>query len=55
MPTGRLELEEDLAESWTQPDDITYVFKLREGVLWHDKPPMNGREMVADDLPTGGH
>src|SRR5262249_40431277 len=28
-PTG------DLAESWTQPDDLTYVFKLRPGVKFH--------------------
>jgi peptide/nickel transport system substrate-binding protein len=34
-----------LAESWTTPDDTTYVFKLREGVKFH-----NGREMVADDV-----
>lgn len=34
-----------LAESWETPDDQTYVFKLREGVLFH-----NGREMTADDV-----
>jgi ABC-type transport system substrate-binding protein len=40
----------DLAESWTQPDDVTYVFKLRPGVKWHNVPPVNGRELVADDI-----
>jgi peptide/nickel transport system substrate-binding protein len=40
----------DLAESWTQPDDLTYVFKLRQGVKWHNIPPVNGRELVADDI-----
>ena len=50
VPIGRLELEPDLVESWTQPDDVTYVFKLHEGVRFHDKPPVNGREMTADDV-----
>lgn len=50
IPAGRLELEGDLVESWTQPDDVTYLFKLYEGVRWHDKPPVNGRELVADDV-----
>jgi peptide/nickel transport system substrate-binding protein len=40
----------DLAESWTQPDDLTYVFKLRPGVKWHNLKPVNGRELVADDV-----
>jgi peptide/nickel transport system substrate-binding protein len=40
----------DLAESWTQPDDVTYIFKIRQGVKWHNMPPVNGRELVADDI-----
>jgi peptide/nickel transport system substrate-binding protein len=43
-------VEPDLAESWTQLSDTTYVFKLRKGVRWHNKPPVNGREFVADDV-----
>jgi len=43
-------IEPDLAESWTQPNDTTYVFKLRKGVRWHNKPPVNGRELTADDV-----
>ena len=43
-------IEPDLAESWTQPDDRTYVFKLKKGVRWHPKPPVNGRELTADDV-----
>ena len=34
-----------LAESWENPDDVTYVFHLRQGVKFH-----NGREMTADDV-----
>src|SRR5256886_2178288 len=43
-------IEPDLAESWNQPDDTTYIFKLRKGVRWHPKPPVNGRELTADDV-----
>jgi peptide/nickel transport system substrate-binding protein len=43
-------IEADLAESWTQPNETTYVFKLRKGVRWHPKPPVNGRELTADDV-----
>ncbi len=50
VPIGHLELEGDLVESWTQPDDVTYIFKLHEGVRWHDKPSVNGRELVAHDV-----
>ena len=39
-----------LAESWDVPDPQTYVFHLRQGVRWHDKAPMNGRELTADDV-----
>src|SRR5438552_13989438 len=40
----------DLAESWDQPDDLTYVFKLRRGVKFHNLPPVNGRELTAEDV-----
>jgi peptide/nickel transport system substrate-binding protein len=47
---GTFPLEGDLAESWSQPTDTTYVFKLRHGVRWHPKPPVNGRELTAEDV-----
>ena len=47
---GTFPIEGDLAESWTQPNDTTYVFKLRRGIKWHPKPPLNGRELTADDV-----
>jgi peptide/nickel transport system substrate-binding protein len=47
---GTFTMEPHLAERWEQPDDTTYVFHLRQGVKWHNKPPLNGRELVADDV-----
>jgi peptide/nickel transport system substrate-binding protein len=47
---GTFTLEPDLAERWEALDDTTYVFSLRQGVHWHNKPPVNGRELVAEDV-----
>jgi peptide/nickel transport system substrate-binding protein len=47
---GVFEYEGDLAERWSQQDDTTYVFKLRPGVKWHNKAPLNGRELNAEDV-----
>jgi peptide/nickel transport system substrate-binding protein len=40
----------DLAESWEQKDDLTYSFKLRQGVKFHNVPPVNGRELTSEDV-----
>ena len=47
--TGRL------AESWETPDPTTFVFHIRPGVHWHDKAPMNGRELTAQDIEYNFH
>src|SRR5262249_30014283 len=47
---GTFTVEPHLAEGWEEPDDLTYVFHLRRGVTWHNKLPLNGRELVADDV-----
>ena len=48
--TGRL------AESWEiSPDGLTYTFNIRKGVNWHDKAPMNGRELTAQDIEYNYH
>jgi peptide/nickel transport system substrate-binding protein len=47
---GTFPLEGDLAESWSQPNETTYVFKLRRGVRFHPKPPVNGRELTSEDV-----
>ena len=43
-------LRGNLAESWETPDATTIIFHIRRGVRWHDKPPMSGRELTADDV-----
>ena len=40
-----MEYEMDLAESYKQVDDVTYTFKLREGVTFH-----NGEKFTAEDV-----
>ncbi|MGH2558705.1 MAG: ABC transporter substrate-binding protein [Thermomicrobiales bacterium] len=40
-----LDPQADVAESWTQPDDTTYVFTIRPGVTFH-----TGREVTAEDV-----
>ena len=47
---GTFPIEGDLAESWRQVNDTTYEFKLRRGVRFHGKPPVNGRELTAEDV-----
>jgi peptide/nickel transport system substrate-binding protein len=50
VPPGTFIVEPDLAERWETPDDTTYIFHLRQGVRWHNKPPVSGRELVAEDV-----
>ena len=44
-----------LAESWEQTDPVTYTVRIRDGVHWHDKAPMNGRELTAKDVEYNWH
>lgn len=39
-----------VVESWESPDFATFTFKIHEGIHWHDKPPVNGRELTAYDV-----
>ena len=42
---SQLNIIPSLAESWETPDDLTYIFHLREGVKWHD-----GSDFTAADV-----
>jgi peptide/nickel transport system substrate-binding protein len=50
VPIGTMIVEPDLVERWEEPSDTRYIFHLRQGVRWHDKPPVGGRELVAEDV-----
>jgi ABC-type transport system substrate-binding protein len=48
-PSG--EVVGDIAESWEwSPDRLTLTMKLRDGVKFHNIPPVNGRDMNIDDV-----
>jgi peptide/nickel transport system substrate-binding protein len=47
---GTQPLDSDLAQSWDRLGDTVYLFRLRPGVRWQPKPPVNGRELTADDV-----
>ena len=44
-----------LAERWETPDPRTWVFHIRQGVPWHEKAPLNGRELTAKDVEFNFH
>ena len=44
-----------LAESWSMPDDTTFIWNIRKGVYWDDKAPVNGREFDAYDVEWNYH
>lgn len=44
------EVKPELAQAWEQPSQTEYVFRLQPGVRWHNRPPINGRELTAADV-----
>lgn len=48
--SGSMEHTGSVAESWQIPDNQTITFKIRQGVYFHNKPPVNGRELDANDV-----
>src|SRR3989454_6829766 len=43
-------IRKTLATSWEMVNPSTWIFKLRQGVKFHNRPPVNGREMTAEDV-----
>ena len=54
-PVLGIPLRGQLVESWEQPDPLTLIFHIRQGVHWHDKAPMNGRDLDASDIEYNLH
>lgn len=51
IPAQAYIMEGDLAESWKVSEDGTiYTFNLRPDAKWHNKPPLNGRPVTAQDV-----
>lgn len=48
--TADFDVVPDLAARWEQPSPTVLVFHLRKGVKFHNKPPVNGREVTAEDV-----
>ncbi|MGH2584469.1 MAG: ABC transporter substrate-binding protein, partial [Dehalococcoidia bacterium] len=48
---NRYEIVPSMAQAMPeQPDDTTYVFKLRPGVTFHNVAPVNGRDVTVEDV-----
>ncbi len=45
-----LKLECDLCASWEMQPDGSYLFRLRDDIVWQNIYPVNGRPLVAEDL-----
>ncbi len=44
---GKLEPQPQMVESWTASDDkLTWTFKLRDGLRWHDGQPVTSADVV---------
>ncbi len=39
-----------VAESWEVPDGQTLIYHIRHGIHFQNKPPVNGRELTANDV-----
>lgn len=43
-------VQPELAQKWEQVSPTELVFHLQSGVKWHNKPPVSGRELTAEDV-----
>ncbi|MBI2918415.1 MAG: ABC transporter substrate-binding protein [Chloroflexi bacterium] len=40
----------EVAESWRWINDTTFEIKVRQGIKFQNKPPVNGRELTSEDV-----
>ena len=46
-PDGKLEPQPQMVESWTLSEDkLTWTFKLRDGLKWHDGQPVTSADVI---------
>jgi peptide/nickel transport system substrate-binding protein len=50
----KLELQPNLAESWEQPDELTYRYTLREGLKFSDGSPLTSEDVVYSMKRSSG-
>ena len=43
---AKMKVVPELAEAWTQVDPVTYDFKIRQGVIFHDGSPMTADDVI---------
>jgi len=43
-------IRKTLVTDWQMQNPSVWIFKLRQGVKFHNRPPVNGREMTAEDV-----
>src|SRR5262245_41370937 len=48
--SGDYRILPDIAEKWEFPNPTTVTFTRRKGVRFHNKTPVNGREVTAEDV-----
>lgn len=48
LDTDKMMLQ--MADTFEQPDETTYIWKLKPGIRFHNVDPVYGREVTADDV-----
>ena len=46
----RPKLEPEIIQKWEQTSQTEYVLHIAPGIKWHNKPPVNGRELTSEDI-----
>ncbi len=50
VKSANREIISDVAAKWEQPDQTTFIFHLDPNAVFHDKPPVSGRKVTAQDI-----